>query len=750
MKQKRPILSKAELYTNDIVRKNPPPGDKKIPYSYGRAKRRIFNQLASTIAKSNELPNNAFPNGNIVTKMTLHPSFLAKSYFPDVILKKYKLQSVGSKEVFIKPDVRVGRDQDGDETLSSSLYFVSGQKDNFELLLDAISSDTLDEACREDLIKFEDISFFDGGEKINPSALRDDNQATDLCYEIVLHASNSDKFIVESFYAYISTLDGSVFESKTRTIKGLTFCFIKLSSLKIKSLANFSFIRVVRPIPELNLSDKVELALPDTYMDGCQPNFSVRDNVSNIAIFDAGLGADDCDNANIRYFDLTHQNTDLEENYVHGALVTSAVAFGEADSSNQYAGVVLPVDHFKVYSNQDSFDIGLVDVLDRIVGVLTSKQYKFVNISLGPKVPCPDDEPSLWTSTLDDIASKGDTLIVVAVGNEGIYLNTDMKDLARIQPPSDMLNGLSIGAANSKAKDWSRASYSCIGPGRRPGFVKPDALYFGGESNEKLKILGLSDFQIHEIIGTSFAAPLVTRLAALIDRSTNGELNVATIRALLIHSTGKNSVDRIQCGWGRISHDIEDILYCSKNTVTVIYQGILDSASGVRASVPCPKALTHVGGMVNIDATVCFYTDVDQQHTVSYTRAGLEITFRPDFNNVKKDAAEAATRSLFTKKKIFGTEQSLRRDAHKWETCYKVDDRIRSSGLNEPMFDIKYLTRDEGHSRSASEMRNLQPLSYSLVVTISLEKDFDLYSTILNEYNLLTPIDISLDAIVNV
>ncbi|MGR6781817.1 S8 family peptidase [Moritella viscosa] len=543
-------------------------------------------------------------------------------------------------------------------------------------------------------------------------------------------------------------------KDKTRSIKGLTFCFIKVHPGQIQRLANFSFVRVVRPIPELKLADLLNSSsehLNDTYTQGSKKSNNRSQNHSNVAIFDGGLTPQDCDNVNIRYFDLTGQQTDRQENYLHGSRVTSAITLGEADVHNIHTGTVLPVDHFKVYSHADDLDIGLVDVLDRITDVLKSKKYKFVNISLGPEVPCPDDEPNLWTSTLDDISSKGDMLIIIAVGNTGIYFDSDNNDLARIQPPADMLNGLSIGASNSKSSDWDRASYSCTGPGRRPGYVKPDALYFGGDKDNKLKLFSLSNYSIDEIIGTSFAAPLVTRLAALIDKSTNGNLSVASIRALLIHSTGRNDVDKIQCGWGKINHNIEDILYCDERKVSFIYQGTLDSASGVRASIPCPKNLRSLGRkMVNLDATVCFYTEVDQQHTGNYTRAGLEITFRPDFDRVEEGKSEANTRSLFNKKNILGTEDFFKRDAHNWETCYKVHDRLQAKSLNEPMFDIRYLTRDEGHSRTSAEMNNLQPLNYSLIVTVSTESDYDLYSNILNEFTLLTPVDINLHAIVNV
>ena len=753
MSQRRPILSKTESYSQKAEPRNTPPGEKNNPYSFGVAKERLFKKLESTLSRSFQLPKAAKPRNVIVTKMTLHPAYLAKSYFPEVLFNQYNLQNLGSKEVFIKPDVQVTKKKK--DKISSSQYFIAGQEKDIQRLINDVSSGSMDTACEYDFTKFEDIQLFERNDKLMPSLRMIDEQAHSqrMRYEVVLHASKLDDDIIHSFIHYIKTLGGIVYGNKIRTIKGLTFCFIELENSNIPSLADFSFVRVVRLIPELKIPNSVNALLEN------EEQFQISNKTesysdashSNIAIFDAGLFPEDCENKAIRYFDLTNQEIDCEDNLLHGSLVTSALIYGEASDYNLSDNPILNVDHFKVYSQLDILDIGLVNVLDRIESVIKSKKYKFANISLGPQIPCPDDEPSLWTATLDDLAADGDILITVAVGNNGYYLETELDhDLARIQSPADMLNGISIGAADSKGKDWKRASYSCVGPGRRPGYVKPDALYFGGDDEEKLELICLRSYEIKRITGTSFAAPLVTRTAALIDVATNGALNVATIRALLIHSTGRNKADRSQCGWGLINGNVSDILYCSDNQVTFIYQGTLKSASGIRAAVPFPNELSDMPGKIALDATLCFYTDVDQQHTASYTKAGIEVTFRPDFHKYSGDSGEANTRALFTKSNILGSEDTLRRDAHKWETCYKVHDNLMTSSLRDPIFDIKYLTREEGHGKSAADMRNLPPLHYSLVVSISFNKEYDVYGAIRKQYSLLSPLDINLDATVNV
>ena len=692
------------------------------------------------------------PNDKIVTKLILHPSFLAKSYYPQQIFDEYDLKSLGSKEIFVKPEIPVNKEQES-RPVSSSLYYVAGKKQSYEKLLSDISNQKLDSETQIEIGRIEDISFFLGAEKIG-SIKTSKNESS--IYEVVLHADQNEKEIISYFATFLGKLGGSFFESKTRSIGNLTFCFIEIDVNNIEKLATFSYVRVVRPIANIKLSDFAQDLSSKEILD-TEKQFTLSGKQlgsATVAIFDGGLMLRDFSNLPIRYFDLTNSNDQFSDIYSHGECVTSSIVFGQVHEMSTEDHELIPVDHFKVFCEEDDGDIALVNVLDRIESVLKLKQYKIVNISVGPCVPRPDDDPSLWTATLDKLASDGHTLIIVAAGNSGEAAKNNGEDLARIQPPGDMLNGLSIGAADSRGIRWSKASYSSIGPGRRPGYVKPDALFFGGEifdGSEKINIVGLSNLTTKAVFGTSFATPLVTRLAAIIDKKTFGKLNVATIRSLLIHSTENNGIEKKFCGWGRIPQNIDNILYCSNDSVTLIYQGALESASGVRAAIPWPNELNQLQAKVNLTATLCFYTEVDQEHTVSYTRNGVEVVFRPHrerftFNKeTQKYSSEATPRSLFNKKNILGNEQSLRKDFHKWETCYKVTDSFYTSTAFEPTLDLKYLTRDEGHPLLAKEMKNLKPLQYSLVVTIQLNKNVDLYSKILEKYTLLSPLDIQVN-----
>jgi len=53
-----------------------------------------------------------------------------------------------------------------------------------------------------------------------------------------------------------------------------------------------------------------------------------------------------------------------------------------------------------------------------------------------------------------------------------------------------------------------------------------------------------------------------------------------------------------------------------------------EPARVLRARIPLPA--TGLFGNVTITATFCYATETDPQDPLNYTRAGLEVSFRPD------------------------------------------------------------------------------------------------------------------------
>ncbi|HDR1453437.1 TPA: peptidase S8, partial [Pasteurella multocida] len=126
MNNKNMLLGYGETLTRP-VRLNPRGGDKNKPYTYEENKPVIVAQLNKVISEINNTLPLAMPEGKAVVKFVLHPAFLAKSYFPVKLLKKFSLQSIGSKAISIKPRKDIKKTGRREEYTTACIY-VSGKK----------------------------------------------------------------------------------------------------------------------------------------------------------------------------------------------------------------------------------------------------------------------------------------------------------------------------------------------------------------------------------------------------------------------------------------------------------------------------------------------------------------------------------------------------------------------------------------------------------------------------------------------
>ena len=223
--------------------------------------------------------------------------------------------------------------------------------------------------------------------------------------------------------------------------------------------------------------------------------------------------------------------------------------------------------------------------------VLLSRQYQFINLSLGPDLPIEDTDVHAWTSVIDDLLSDGDTLMTVAIGNNGQMDRASGN--ARVQVPSDCVNALAVGAANDTEATWARAPYSAVGPGRSPGVIKPDLMAFGGNAGNYFHVLSPGKkAALSPQLGTSFASPYLLRSAVGIRAILGAELSPLAIKALLVHAADAATHDKLEVGWGKVPEDLMSIITCPEGVARVVYQGELKPGKYLRASLPLP-----IGGL---------------------------------------------------------------------------------------------------------------------------------------------------------
>ena len=139
-----------------------------------------------------------------------------------------------------------------------------------------------------------------------------------------------------------------------------------------------------------------------------------------MAIFDGGVPA----NHPVTQWAIPHESPGTkpatDEFLSHGVGVTSAALFGHIDPSAPLPRPYSHIDHYRVIDNapgQNQHD--LYEVLERIESILSSHEYDFISLSLGPSLPIQDDDVHAWTAVLDDRLSRVSTLAMIAVGNDG-------------------------------------------------------------------------------------------------------------------------------------------------------------------------------------------------------------------------------------------------------------------------------------------------------------------------------------------
>ena len=547
----------------------------------------------------------------------------------------------------------------------------------------------------------------------------------------MLHAP--DDYIIEGFRDYMKDLGIKIDLDRRFQVEGLCFLGARVPTDVHIEMAKYSFLRVARLMPRLRQFRPMGI-LRSSGLKGFRCELPARDALSpdlRVAIFDGGVPSD----ANLDKWVSRKKTPKLAaphpEAQAHGLGVTSALLFGPLEEGRPLAQPYAKVDHYRVIDGDTADPEGnYYDLLNRITSVLAQKKYDFVNLSLGPEVSFDDNEVHLWTLKLDQLFADGQTFVSVAAGNTGA--DDLASGAARVQSPSDGVNVLGVGACNSVSAKWKRAEYSSLGPGRSPGVMKPDILAFGGCKEEPFWMLDNSKPGFaRPDAGTSFSSPLALRTAIGVRAHLGPVIQPVALKALLVHHSEDRKHSSHEVGWGRIPLEINDLITSGPGVAHILYQGTLEPGKYVRVRIPVPSV--PMKGKVTIGATFCYATETDPQDVVNYTRAGLDVKFRPDKakRTKRKDGTipEHPDTKPFFQLGVFNTEESLRRDAHQWETCVKRTRNFYAETLNDPMFDIHYNARKGGHQYVSAK-----PIPYALVVSVIAKQVPELYDRIAQRY----------------
>ncbi len=710
------ILGRGERLTEEVDTRGGF-GEKAHPYTFSEARSFLAPQIAAVAANLRALPERACPRDEAVAIVTLHPSYIARSYFPNELLGAVGLRAVGSRSVALKPRKYVGKKKEG--LLETTELYVAGKRRYIERWAETLPQWRVDNPGAEQLQFVERVLEDSLEYRTRPI----EEEAT-VHLEVVLHASAEEEYIVDAFRRYVRDFDCTVLHDRRHFVGGLCYLPVSGASSATRELAAFSYLRVVRPMPQMRPLSPFR-GTNKTYHVKL-PNADALNQHLRVAVLDGGLPDDP---------DISRWATHVEPNGIgpatagalgHGLAVTSAVLHGAIDPSVALPVPYVNVDHHRVVDINAQWP-DYYDILDRVTEVLKSSHYDYVNISVGPDLTLDDVALHLWTVKLDEIFAHGKTLATIAVGNRGHHRSPNSN---RIGAPSDAVNAMGVGAADSRHDPWKRADYSSRGPGRPTGVVKPDVVAYGGcVGNEFTMLAPGAPTGTREDCGTSFSAPLALRTGLGIAAFFGYGIRPLAVKALLISNARKGSHHINEVGWGRISDDYLDVVTCSGSDVQIVYQGILRPGKSLRAEVPLPSKLSG-RSRVRISATICYGCEIEPQNPATYTRAGLEVVFRPHAQRRKEPSQLNADSATFFQAADFKeTETRLRTDAHKWETTLKKERTFTPDQLHEPVFDIHYVAREGGSKPSTPA-----EIPYAMVVRVEQADMATLYDDVVARY----------------
>jgi hypothetical protein len=223
-------------------------GPKSHPYSFAEAKRRLTPKVKAAASAISSLPPEVCPKDETVALITLHPTYLAKSYYPGDLLHAYQLETVGSRPREIAPD-QWARKKPPESAVTSEL-FIAGKREQFQKFASEIGAIQEQGAEARDLVKIEDFRTIAPEEKLK--ALRSDQKEPLL--EVVLHAQPRGKyaFVLEAFEEYLRHLGvQGDFDNRKFFAEGLCFMPLRVRRPVVQEVVKFSFLRLAREMPRL-------------------------------------------------------------------------------------------------------------------------------------------------------------------------------------------------------------------------------------------------------------------------------------------------------------------------------------------------------------------------------------------------------------------------------------------------------------------------------------------------------------------
>lgn len=356
----------------------------------------------------------------------------------------------------------------------------------------------------------------------------------------------------------------------------------------------------------------------------------------------------------------THVN-ELYQNHKHATFIASMIQYGnelngiKTNIRNRYkfVDIIAVPNSDKDFGLTDSIgEMELMEIIEESMDKYADTT-KIWNLSLGIESLVCDGSMSDLGKFLDYIQDEYQVQIFVSSGNlNELPLREwppqdDMDDRDRIISPADSVRAITVGSValydsdDSIVKSNEPSPFSRRGPGANY-IVKPDVVDFGGNLSQDYSIAGLGmkgldpNGNVIEGNGTSYSTPRIAqKFAAIYDEMIDKDILMA--KAILIHSARMNSRELLDdnpdnikyYGFGMPSNNVNDILLCSEDEVTLVFKQRVKQGTHLEMiDFPFPKSLIRNGKYYGeIGMTLVYNPILDEKYGREYCRINIDASF---------------------------------------------------------------------------------------------------------------------------
>lgn len=363
------------------------------------------------------------------------------------------------------------------------------------------------------------------------------------------------------------------------------------------------------------------------------------------------------------------------------------------------------------------------------------------NLSLGTDDEVSKNFISYDAAALDELQSNKNIIFVISGTNDN---RKEKTDVIRVGSPADSLNSIVV---SSVKRDGSPASYTRKG-NILSFFNKPDVSYYGGDSDEKIKVY--SSLGEQDVYGTSYAAPWISRkLCYLIDVMG---LPKEIAKALIIDSAAgwkyKQSTykNKDMIGYGVVPIDINSILKTKDDEIKFVVYGTSVTYNTTNYTIPIPKDDNDKYPYI-ARAVICYFPECSRTQGVDYTNRELSLKFGR-INN--KDGIDDINENIQDEVGTYVDERQSRREFRKWENSKFISKILRNNkplkSYKERLWGISIISKERLSTRINSGLNFGVVVTLKEITGINRIQDFikacTLRGFIINELNIKNQLEL--------